>query len=108
MANPGCATVPLLSRMAGDKLFADGQGGAMLFKRTSEITLVHGRSELIEAIGKPELEIVIRRLFPGQIEVERKSFLKVFHALARLAGVQQPVADFSVGGGEVAPGLNVS
>ena len=78
------ATISLVSRMAGGKLFADGQGGAILFKRAGEIALIaHRASEIIAGIGELKLEVLIGGLFPRQVQTEREGFPKMLQAVAR-------------------------
>ena len=67
----------------------------------------HRLSELIAGIGELKLEVVIGRLFPRQVEAEREGFSKMLQAIARLARVQQPEANFLVAAGEVASSLRV-
>ena len=111
MSSAESATIPLVSRMADGKPFADGQGCAMLFKRAGAIDIAmiaHRNSESIAGTCELKLEVFVGGLFPRQIKAERESFPKVLHAIARLARLQQQVADFLVAAGEVAPSLRVT
>ena len=86
--------------------FADGQGCAIFFKRTNEIaTVPHRFSELIGGIGELKLKVVIGRLFPRQVEIDRLSFFKMLEAIARLTGIQQPVAEFLMTISQISPSL---
>src|SRR3954465_14569717 len=103
MSDQESATISLVPGMADRKLFADGEGCAMLFKRAGAISVnAQRRSEVIPGTCEFKLKIVVRGLFLCQVKDEREGFSKMLHAIGCFVRILQQQPNFLMAIGEVA------
>src|SRR6187200_2168619 len=109
MSNQEPAAVSAVAGMAGNKLFADGQGRTMLFEPAGAITLIaQSRSEGIPGTCQFILQVFVGRVFLRQVKGERDGFAKVLHALGFFVRRVQQGGNFLMALGEVALSLSVT